>query len=170
MTVTPDEEYTSVYGVTPDDVMQLVKTTTLAPTETTDDPYKRSGRKAQVQDADVREFIRSVEGEVTAHLAKVGPDHPAHGNVAGLARTATLNGAAHYTVVAAHPAAAATNDASSHAATLWTRYRALLDALDVAVEEIARDPDLGGDPATGYVTGPSRGSFNRPRYFGGLEV
>lgn len=174
MSTTPSEDstYQSVFGVTPDDVMQLVKTTSLADdmTAPATDPFKAKGRKAAITNDDVQEFIRSVESEVSAHLARVGdPGTPAYEKVAGLARTATLNGAAHYTVVAAHPAAAATNDATAHAGVLWTRYRALLDVLEEKVDEIAKDPVLG-DPLTGFVTGPSVGNFRRPRYFGGLEV
>lgn len=174
MSTTPSEDatYQSVFGITPTDVMQLVKTTSLADNMVAPatDAFKARGRKAAVTNDDVLEYIRSVEGEVAAHLSKLGdPGSVAYEKVAGLARTATLNGAAHYVVVAAHPAAAATNDATAHAGVLWTRYRALLDVLDEKVDEIVKDPVLG-DPAAGYVTGPSVGHFRRPRYFSGLEM
>lgn len=149
------EEIERRYGVTVEDVRELASHVYPNPIAT-DPHFGDDPMDPRITDTMVEKWIDRVADSVRSRVVVLSQYQSNTGRwaaIVGSARTAVTNGAAYYVVAAAYPTRAGTNDMSSAAADLRSRYDGELEYLSETLPKLFIDQDAGGvvDPVEGTV-------------------
>lgn len=152
------------FNVTVEDVRGLASH--VLPNPIAADPhFGEDSMEPTITDLRIQHWINRVSDSVRARVAvltQYTENTDRWAAITGSARTAVTNGAAAYTVAAAYPTRAGTNDQANYSAELWARYTDELAYL-VELPGLFKDQDDSGvvDPGTGYIGVTPRGTRSR---------